>query len=193
MDDARYRANRGDRCFYCKDELFARVAVSRGTHFSLIAYGANADDAGDHRPGARAAAERGVVAPLAEAGLTKALVRDLARSLSLELWDKPAAPCLASRIPYFSEVTRRKLRQVESAEDVLHELGFRDCRVRHHGSLARVEVPASDHERLTAKKTWQAIVCGVQAAGFETVELEPEGLRSGRLNDALRRRERPSA
>jgi len=153
--------------------------------FPLMAYGANVDDRGDHRPGARAAGERGVVAPLAEAGLTKALVRAMANALSLELWDKPAAPCLASRIPYFSEVTEAKLRQVEAAEDVLHELGFADCRVRHHGTRARVEVPRRDQSRIAAAKMWRGVVQGIRAAGFDDVELEEEGLRSGRLNDAL--------
>jgi uncharacterized protein len=185
LADDRYRANAGDRCYFCKDELFERMA-DVSSHFDRLAYGANLDDADDHRPGARAARERGVVAPLAEAGLTKAVVRQLARAVGLDVWDKPAAPCLASRIPYFKEVSREKLRQVEEAEDVLHDLGFAECRVRHYGATALIEVPVAEHTRLTERATWSRVVDGIRAAGFTFVELERNGLRSGRLNDALR-------
>ena len=185
MNVEKYRANRGDRCFYCKDELFERMAAATREGFGCIAYGANTDDARDYRPGARAAESRGVVAPLAEAGLSKKHVRAIAKALGLEMWNKPAAPCLASRIPYFREVTPEKLRQVEAAEDVLHGLGFDDCRVRHHGSEARVEVPDRDRERLSRTNIWRIVVNGFRAAGFEDVVLEQDGLRSGRLNDAL--------
>jgi len=185
MENERYRANAPDRCFHCKTELFTRIESSAvPSRFPRVAYGANLYDRGDHRPGARAAAEHGVVAPLVDAGFDKAMVRRAARALGLSLWDKPAAPCLASRVPYYSEVTPEKLRRIDAAEAILKGLGFRECRVRHHGDLARVELPAPDHAR--ASQSWSEIVNGIVAAGFKRVELEPDGLRSGRLNDALR-------
>jgi uncharacterized protein len=148
-----------------------------------VAYGANLDDRSDHRPGARAALEHGVVAPLIDAGFDKARVRAAARALGLVLWDKPAAPCLASRIPYYSEVTPEKLRQIDDAEGVLKDLGFVECRVRHHGETARVEIPSHEHAR--ALEVWEMVENGIRAAGFKQVELQPDGLRSGRLNDAI--------
>lgn len=186
MDNELYRANSPQRCYYCKEELFEamRDALS-ASGFTRIAYGANVDDAGDHRPGQKAAAERDVVAPLTEAGYTKRLIRETARALGLDVWDKPAAPCLASRIPYYSTVTPEKLRQVEAAETVLKDAGFRVCRVRHHGGTARIEVPAEEHKRLNSPSVWPAVEAGVRAAGFVTVEVEPDGFRSGRLNDVL--------
>jgi uncharacterized protein len=186
MDDERYRANAPDRCFRCKHELFERIeGADVSKQFGRVAYGANVDDRSDHRPGARAALEHGVVAPLDEAGLDKEAVRNAARALGLELWDKPAAPCLASRIPYFSEVTPAKLKQVDQAEGVLKDLGFSVCRVRHHGDTARVELPAADLDRVRSGDTWETIENGILAAGFKRVELEPKGFRSGRLNDAV--------
>jgi uncharacterized protein len=186
IEDESYRANNPDRCYFCKDELFSTIREARSlARFPRVAYGANVDDAGDHRPGQTAAAEGGVVAPLVEAGYTKDLIRQTARVLGLELWDKPAAPCLASRIPYFSEVTPEKLRQVESAEAVLREAGFRVCRVRHHGEVARIEVPVADQERLRDPAVWRGVEAGVLEAGFERAEVEPDGFRSGRLNDIL--------
>lgn len=184
-----YRANAPDRCFHCKNELFERIEGSPlSRRFGRVAYGANADDRFDHRPGARAALEHGVVAPLFEAGLDKAAVRRAARALGLELWDKPAAPCLASRIPYYTEVTPERLGAVADAEAVLDDLGFRVRRVRHHGETARVELPTDDHER--ARALWAEIENGIRAAGFKSVELEADGFRSGRLNEALGRTRR---
>lgn len=186
MEDARYRANNPDRCFYCKNELFERIeSAPLSREIGRVAYGANVDDRSDHRPGARAALEHGVVAPLTEAGFDKALVRRAARALGLALWDKPAAPCLASRVPYYSEVTPGKLGQIADAEGVLKDLGFAECRVRHHGDLARVELPRGDHER--AGEVWEIVENRIRAAGFKRVELESDGLRSGRLNDAIGR------
>ena len=126
-----------------------------------------------------------MIAPLVEAGYDKDLIRRTARSLGLDVWDKPAAPCLASRIPYDSEVTAQKLREVEAAEVVLKEEGFRIYRVRHHGNLARIEVPIEDHDRLKTDAVWDRVVRGIKGVGFSIVELEPDGFRSGRLNDAL--------
>jgi uncharacterized protein len=186
MEHDGYRANAPDRCFFCKNELFERIESSDlAQRFGRVAYGANLDDRSDHRPGARAALEHGVVSPLIDAGFDKALIRRCARALGLVLWDKPAAPCLASRIPYYSEVTSEKLRQVDEAEGVLKDLGFPECRVRHHGDLARVELPVRDHARVREDGTWTMIENGILRAGFKQVQLEPDGLRSGRLNDAI--------
>lgn len=186
MEDENYRRNGPDRCYFCKSELFVRlVDLARSKGFSCVAHGANLDDGTDHRPGARAAGEQGVVAPLVEAGLTKSMVRAIARELGLSLWDKPASPCLASRIPYFQAVTREKLVQVENAEYVLKDLGFEVCRVRHHGEVARIEVPVEEQPRLRRPDVWLQVVAGMRKAGFGGVWIERDGFRSGRLNDAL--------
>jgi uncharacterized protein len=188
VDDPRYRANGPDRCYFCKSELFARIeAAPAARTFPVLAYGANADDGSDHRPGARAAGEHGVCAPLAEAGFTKELVRRAARSLGLSLWDKPASPCLASRIPYHQEVTPAKLAQIDRAETALKGRGFAVCRVRHYGDVARVEVPVEAIQRLREPALWRAVEREIVAAGFARVEIDERGFRSGRLNDALRR------
>ncbi len=187
MENESYRANAPDRCFHCKNELFTRIEASpESKRFGRVAYGANTDDTSDHRPGARAALEHGVVAPLVDAGFDKDIVRAAARALGLSLWDKPAAPCLASRIPYYSRVTPEKLAQVDAAEAVLKDMGFAVCRVRHHGSVARIELPRDAHARALTPDTWRVIENGIIAAGFNEVQLEPDGFRSGRLNDAVR-------
>lgn len=187
IEDPRYRANGPDRCYFCKSELFARIeAAPESRRFPVLAYGANADDRFDHRPGARAAEERGVVAPLAEAGFTKDIVRRTARALGLVLAEKPASPCLASRIPYHSAVTEEKLRQIDVAETVLKRHGFSVCRVRHHGDIARIEIPIDDHARLRGEHTWRDVEGAIRAAGFARIEVVVDGFRSGRLNDALR-------
>ncbi|HKV44758.1 MAG TPA: ATP-dependent sacrificial sulfur transferase LarE, partial [bacterium] len=140
--DPRYRRNDVQRCYFCKHALFTRLAaLARDLGFAAVAYGANADDLGDYRPGMRAAAEFAVRAPLLEAGLAKSEIRALARRRGLEIWDKPASPCLASRLPHGTPVTLVALRQVEEGERVLHDLGFPEVRVRHHGEVARIEVP----------------------------------------------------
>jgi pyridinium-3,5-biscarboxylic acid mononucleotide sulfurtransferase len=184
MADPRYAANPGNRCYFCKDELWGRlraVAAQRGLRTVLD--GANADDVGDHRPGAVAAREHGVRSPLLEAGLTKADVRAWSRELGLPTSDQPAAPCLASRIPYGTAVTPERLRQVEAAELALRGLGFRDARVRHHGAAARIEVPAAELPRVSAQR--EAIRDGVRAAGFARVLVDVLGYRRGALNEAL--------
>jgi uncharacterized protein len=186
LDKDGYRRNTPDRCYFCKDELFSILeTIADEAGFERIAHGANVDDLGDHRPGSRAALERDVVAPLVDVGLDKRAIRRLAQALGLSLWDKPAAPCLASRIPYFEEVTREKLAQIEAAENVLRDLGFAECRVRHHGTEARVEVPLSEHRRIRSREVWARVVSGLEWAGFRSVVLERDGFRSGRLNDGL--------
>jgi uncharacterized protein len=186
MEDSRYRANAPDRCFFCKHELFERIqSLPEVRAFPVIAYGANADDRFDHRPGARAADEHRVCAPLAEAGFTKEMVRAAARELGLEQWNKPASPCLASRVPYHNEVTPEKLRQIEDAEAALKRLGFDVCRVRHYGDVARVEVPVDSIARI--REIWETVDSAVRSAGFQTIEIDERGFQSGRMNEALRR------
>jgi pyridinium-3,5-biscarboxylic acid mononucleotide sulfurtransferase len=177
---AAYRANGPDRCFHCKHELFTRIddAVRAGHGLDAIAYGENADDVlRPDRPGARAATEHGVLRPLADAGMDKAAVRRVARVLELPCADKPAAPCLASRIPHHEIVTPEKLAQVEAAERALRGLGFRDCRVRHHGDVARVELLAADLAHAVEER--EAVQSAVAAAGFRFVAVDLAGIQSG--------------
>jgi len=182
LDRAEYRANGPDRCFHCKTELFSRIDDELAARHSLtaIAFGENADDAKrPDRPGAQAATNHRVLRPLATAGLSKADVRKIAAALGLDVADKPAAPCLASRIPHHEPVTAEKLRQVEDAEEVLHRLGFREARVRHHGDVARVELPAAELPAAVAEPTRGSILRGVRAAGFRFVSLDLAGVQSG--------------
>ncbi len=181
-----YAKNPANRCFFCKSELFAKLLpLADREGFRTVIYGEIADDAGDFRPGRQAAREARVRAPLQEAGFTKSDVRDLARRLGLEAWDKPASACLSSRIPYGEAVTPEKLAQVERAEAALHDLGFRACRVRHHGSVARIEVPTEDLARLAAPGVREQVVSGLRAAGFPFVALDLAGYRTGSLNETL--------
>jgi uncharacterized protein len=177
-----YRVNGPDRCFHCKTELFSRIAQDVAPAYGLaaVAYGENADDARrPDRPGSRAAADHKVLRPLADAGLDKAAVRAIARALRLPSADKPAAPCLASRIPHFQEVTAAKLAQVETAERALRGLGFLESRVRHHGEVARIELPAHDLTRAVSEGTRQQVHAAVMAAGFRFVAVDVLGIQSG--------------
>lgn len=179
-DDPRYRRNDLQRCYFCKQALFARLdALAAELSLPVVAYGANADDMGDFRPGMRAAGEFAVRAPLLDAGLTKDEIRTLARARGLDAWDKPASPCLASRIPHGTPVTVTALRQIESGERVLHGLGFREVRVRHYGDTARIEVPLADLGRL--QEATVEIAAALRALGFREVVVDPRGLRSGAL------------
>lgn len=182
-----YARNQADRCYHCKSELFRHLlplAVAEG--LAHVAYGLIVDDLSDFRPGQRAAAEAGVRAPLAEAGLSKADVRALSRELGLPTAELPASPCLASRLPYGTEVTVAALRAVERAEAGLRALGFRELRVRHLGASARVEIGRSELPRLSDAGTRTAVVAAVREAGYAEVAIDPEGYRRGRLNEALR-------
>lgn len=177
-EDPRYRRNDAQRCYFCKHALFTRLAALATEHgLSAVAYGANVDDLGDYRPGMRAAGEFAVRAPLLDAGLTKAEIRALARARGLEVWDKPASPCLASRIPHGTPVTITALRQVEAGERVLRDLGFREVRVRHHGEVARIEVPPGEVGRLRA--LGPQVAAALRAIGFRDAIVDPRGLRSG--------------
>jgi uncharacterized protein len=180
LDDAAYRANDGDRCFHCKSSLMDALAPFAP---STVVLGTNLDDLGDHRPGQRAAAERGARFPLVDAGFTKADVRAASYDLGLRTWDKPAAACLASRVPYGTPVTLGTLTSVATAESNLKRLGFRDLRVRHYGDLARLEFGAAEIDAACARR--DEIVEAVRDAGYRYVTLDLEGLRSGNLNDAL--------
>lgn len=181
-DRPAYRANGPDRCFHCKDELFTRIAdeVVAAHRLDAVAYGENADDVRrPDRPGARAAAAHRVLTPLADAGLDKTAVRRIARALGLPCADKPAAPCLASRIPHHQVVSPAKLRQVEQAEAALRRLGCADLRVRHHGEIARIEVPPDDLVRLVTEPLRSAVRAAVVEAGFRFVTVDLAGVQSG--------------
>ncbi|QFG21301.1 ATP-dependent sacrificial sulfur transferase LarE [Actinomadura sp. WMMB 499] len=176
-----YRANGPDRCYHCKNELFARISteVAAAHGVTAVAYGENADDVlRPDRPGARAARDHRVLRPLADAGLDKAAVRRLAAAFGLQCADKPAAPCLASRVPHFSEVTPAKLKQIERAEAALRRLGFDECRVRHHGETARIEVPVAQLGRL-AGELRERVLAAVREAGFRMVAVDLAGIQSG--------------
>ena len=186
MANPAYRANAADRCYFCKDELFSaldELAKARG--FAAVAYGVNADDTLDFRPGHRAATEHQVLAPLLDAGLSKSEIRFLSRRAGLPTWDRPASACLASRLPYGTEVTPERLGLVERGEAALRELGFRQFRVRLHDKLARVEISLDEMPRALAPEMAAAIAGRLKAAGFTFVALDLEGYRQGSLNETL--------
>jgi uncharacterized protein len=187
FDDPNYTSNPTNRCYYCKANLFEHMQPlirERGVRFAVS--GANVDDAGDYRPGHQAAGEYSVRAPAAEAGLTKADIRVLSRQLDLPTFDKPAMPCLASRVPYGEEVTPEKLRMIEHGEMYLRkDLGISDCRVRHHGQLARIEVPIDEIPRLVEPDVRQALDDYFRSLGFQYVSLDLRGFRSGALNEVI--------
>ena len=187
LENSAYRANDSSRCFHCKAELFDRLREfvgERGVQHML--YGPVVDDLGDFRPGMAASRARGARAPLVEAGLRKAEVRELSRRLGLPSWDKPAVACLSSRVAYGSEVTVEKLGQIEAGEALLRAEGFRELRVRHHGSIARIEVPESELARFTQDSDRrQRIIAGLKSLGFTYVTLDLQGFRSGAMNEAL--------
>ena len=186
VENPAYRANAADRCFYCKDELFSvldTIAQERG--FTATAYGVNADDTLDFRPGHRAAKEHRVLAPLLDVGLRKSEIRQLSQRAGLPTWDRPASACLASRVPYGTEVTPERLTMIERGEAALRELGFRQFRVRLHDKLARVEIAPEEMDRAFSKETSAAISQALKRAGFTYVALDLEGYRQGSLNEAL--------
>jgi uncharacterized protein len=186
LDKPAYQQNDANRCFHCKTELFTGMeALGARLGFHQIAYGMNADDTRDYRPGQRAAQQHEVLAPLADAGMTKADVRTLAKAAGYTLWDRPAAPCLSSRVEYGRTVTREVLEQVERAEESVRALGFREFRVRHHGDLARVEIARSEMAKALDLTTLDAITAALRKAGYQYVTLDASGFRSGSLNAVL--------
>ncbi len=180
LDDPRYLANGTDRCFWCKSALMDQLEPIALAHSATVVLGVNLDDLGDHRPGQHAAAERGAQFPLVEAGFTKADVRALARHWNIAVWDRPAMPCLSSRLPYGTAVTIPLLSRVDRAEAAIRALGFGDVRVRHYDDTARIELPAADLAR--AVELAASIDAGVRTAGYRYVTLDLAGLRSGNLN-----------
>jgi len=183
LSDPRYTANNSERCYFCKDELFAaldRLACERG--FAAVAYGINADDTSDFRPGHRAASEHRVLAPLLDAQLTKAEIRELSRIADLPTWDRPASACLSSRIPYGTKVTLENLAQIERGEAVLRELGFRQFRLRHHETLARIEIAKNELARALEANLAAEIISRIKRVGYAQVTIDPNGYRQGSLN-----------
>lgn len=186
LQNENYASNPSNRCYFCKSELYEHLtALARREGLRWVADGSNLDDGGDYRPGMQAGRERGVRSPLQEAGLTKAEIRFFARERGLPIWDKPAAPCLSSRIPYGHRVTTEKLRQIGQAEQYLRGLGLRNVRVRHHDEVARIEVSRADMRRLLDDDVADGIVAWVKSLGFKYVTLDLQGFRSGSLNEAL--------
>ncbi len=186
LDKPEYQRNDANRCFHCKTELFDSMKkLGAQIGFAQIAYGMNADDRRDYRPGQRAAEEHEVLAPLAEAGLTKQEIRTLAKEAGYTLWDRPAAPCLSSRVEYGRTVTREVLEQVERGEESLRQLGFREFRVRHHGELARVEIARAELARALTLDMMARISAELRKVGFQYVTLDCTGFRSGSLNAVL--------
>ncbi len=188
MENPKYRANAPDRCYFCKDELFSVLDVlAQERGFAAVAYGVNADDTLDFRPGHRAATEHRVLAPLLDAGLHKLEIRELSQRVGLPTWDRPASACLASRLPYGTEVTPERLALVERGEAALRELGFQQFRVRLHDKLARVEIAPDEMPRAMSPEMAASISASLKAAGFAYVALDLEGYRQGSLNEALAR------
>ena len=189
MENERYVANGLDRCYHCKTELFTRLEpLARERGIALIAYGLNRDDLGDFRPGQRAAREFGVRAPLQEADLGKEEIRAIAYYLDVPVWDKPALACFSSRIPYGMPVTVEALQKIGRAERLLHTLGFAQVRVRHHDTIARIEVSRADFPRLIEEETNRQIVDGLKAIGYAYVTLDLQGYRTGSMNELHRKR-----
>ncbi len=186
LEQEAYAVNGADRCFHCKDELFTVLEGERERlGFTAVAYGRNLDDTGDFRPGQKAAAAHRVAAPLAEAGLGKAEIRALAQAAGLRVWDKPASACLSSRIEYGRRVTPEVLRMVEDAEEALFRLGLRRVRVRHHGTIARVEIAEEEMPAALDPLLFRRIGAAVKAAGFHYVAVDCDGYRSGSMNELL--------
>jgi len=182
--DPRYLANAPNRCYFCKSEVYDHlIDYAQREGYRYVVDGTNLDDVGDHRPGRQAARERGVRSPLQEAGLTKAEIRELAHTLGLPNWDKPAAACLSSRIPYGTTITLQMLSQVERAELILKQMGFRQVRVRHHNDVARLEVEVSDFEAVLRQR--EQIVDRLKTLGYTYVTLDLSGFRSGSMNETL--------
>ncbi len=187
FDNPEYVANNADRCYHCKDELFDRMELlARERGFGAIAYGINADDTRDFRPGHRAAHEHRILAPLLDAKLNKAEIRMLSQRAGLSTWDRPASACLSSRIPYGVEVTPELLTKIERGETALRELGFRQFRVRVHGELARIELAPDELSRGLQSEMAEKIARGVKSAGFTFVTIDLEGYRQGSLNSLLK-------
>lgn len=186
VDDPRYKANAADRCFFCKDELYTMLTgLARTRDFACVVDGSTTDDLGDHRPGRQAAAALGVRSPLIEVGMSKDIVRELSRQAGLPTWDKPASPCLSSRIAYGTPVTIERLRKVEDGEEIMREMGFREFRVRHHDELVRLEIAPSEMDNALRREIVDTLAIRFRALGFRYVTLDLHGYRSGAMNEIL--------
>jgi uncharacterized protein len=186
LDDPEYVKNDATRCFHCKDELFSVMEKAhQGSRFRHLAYGMNVDDRGEYRPGQQAASAHGVLAPLAEAGLTKQEIRTLALQARLRIWDKPASACLSSRVEYGRPVTREVLQQIEDGEALLHQMGFRQFRVRYHGEMVRLEIAREEMPRALNMEIMDRMTSAFRSLGFKYVTLDCEGYRSGSMNAIL--------
>ena len=186
LENPSYRANNADRCFFCKDELYTKLeSVARGRGIQNIVDGSTVDDLGDYRPGRRAAAQHAVRSPLIEAGLSKTEVRELSRKATLPTWDKPASPCLSSRIAYGTTVTIERLSKIDRGEEILREFGFREFRVRHHDQLVRLEIAQAEMDRILRKDLFAELAKRFRELGFKYVTLDLEGFRSGSMNEVL--------
>jgi len=186
LENPGYRANNPDRCFFCKDELYTKLeSVARTRGIECIVDGSTVDDLGDYRPGRRAASQHAVRSPLIEAGLTKSEVRELSRRATLPTWDKPASPCLSSRIAYGTTVTIERLGKVDRGEEILREFGFREFRVRHHDQLVRIEIAPAEMDRVLQKDLVAELARRFRELGFKYVTLDLEGFRSGSMNEVL--------
>jgi pyridinium-3,5-biscarboxylic acid mononucleotide sulfurtransferase len=186
LENPDYLANNPDRCFFCKDELYGKlesVARARGIH--SIVDGSTVDDLGDYRPGRQAASQHSVRSPLIEVGLSKSEVRELSQKATLPTWDKPASPCLSSRIAYGTPVTIERLGKIDRGEEILREFGFREFRVRHHDQLVRLEIAPSEMDRVLRQEVFQELAARFRALGFKYVTLDLEGFRSGSMNEVL--------
>ena len=184
MDNPNFAANPADRCFHCKTDLLSRlIALAKERGFAAVVTGANADDTGDYRPGLRAGRELGVRNPLMDAGMTKAEIRTVSKTWGLPTWDKPAMACLASRVPYGQSITPQRLARIEQAEYALRDLGFVQCRVRDHDTIARIEVPPGDIAAVLAAR--EKIVEALKAAGYAYVTLDLQGYRMGSMNETI--------
>ena len=186
LDNPGYRANNPDRCFFCKDELYTKLeSVARGRGIRNIVDGSTVDDLGDYRPGRQAATQHAVRSPLIEVGLSKSEVRELSRRATLPTWDKPASPCLSSRIAYGTTVTIERLSKVDRGEEILRELGFREFRVRHHDQLVRLEIARAEMDRVMRPEVFEDLAARFRKLGFKYVTLDLEGFRTGSMNEVL--------
>ncbi|HVF51021.1 MAG TPA: ATP-dependent sacrificial sulfur transferase LarE [Pyrinomonadaceae bacterium] len=188
LDNPLYQANAPDRCYFCKSELYTKftpLAVERG--LACVLDGSTTDDLGDYRPGRRAAAEQGVRSPLVEVGMSKQEVRELSRRAGLPTWDKPASPCLSSRIAYGTPVTIERLRTVDTGEEIMRELGFREFRVRHHDELVRLEIARAEFDRALSREMFDELARRFRALGFRYVTLDLHGYRTGAMNEILKK------
>jgi pyridinium-3,5-biscarboxylic acid mononucleotide sulfurtransferase len=186
LENPSYRANNPDRCFFCKDELYNKLeAVARERGIQYIVDGSTVDDLGDYRPGRQAAAQHAVRSPLIEVGLSKSEVRELSHAATLPTWDKPASPCLSSRVAYGTTVTIERLSKIDRGEEILREFGFREFRVRHHDQLVRLEIAQAEMDRVMRKEVFGKLAARFRELGFKYVTLDLEGFRSGSMNEVL--------